>query len=144
MEEKIGVDQFKKRLVDLFVRSKQEMLPKKNEDRQIVLKTVAMRIERDRDYTEQEINAEIQEWLMTVGRGMRADVPAIRRELVDGKYVMRDKAGTCYQVWVDGPGNSLFDSAVDVVDVPAVIEEGRVELEARKQAFLKQKEQAKK
>jgi hypothetical protein len=140
MEEKIYVDQFKKRLIDLLVRSRQEMLPKKFEDRQIILKSVAMFLEQGRDYGEREINAAIQGWLMTVGRDMRVDVFSIRRELVDRKYLVRDKRGMCYRVWTEGYGQSLFEPEVDAVDVMAVIEEGRVEIETRKQAFLDQKE----
>lgn len=141
MDNMISVAHFKKRLVDLFVRSQQERLPKKFEDRHIILKSVIMMLDQDCDYTEREINAAIARWLTTVGRYLSVDVLSIRRELVDRKYLMRDKRGICYQVHKDGFGNSLFVSEVRNVDVLAAIEEGRAEVEARKQLFVQQQPQ---
>ena len=54
---------------------------------------------------------------------------------------MRDKRGICYQVHEGGFDNSLFVSEVGNVDVLAVIEEGRAEVEARKQLFVQQQPQ---
>lgn len=137
MNEKITVAYFKKRLVDLFVRSRQEHLPKKFEDRHILLKSIVLlHLEVGQDYTEREINAAIQGWMMTIGCDMRVDVFSIRRELVDRKYVIRDKRGACYQVLVDGYGNSLFSPEVDEIDVMDVVVEGRAEVESRKLAFM--------
>lgn len=135
--DKISVEHFKKRLVDLFVRSRQEHLPKKFEDRHILLKSIVLlHLEMGQTYTEREINAAIQGWMMTIGRDMRVDVFTLRRELVDRKYVTRDKSGACYEVILDGYGNSLFVPEVDEVDVMAVLEDGREEAEARKRAFM--------
>lgn len=135
--EHISVDYFEKRLIDLFVRSRQELLPKKFEDRHIMLKSIVLvYLEAGRDYTEREINAAIQGWQMTIGRDLRVDVFTLRRELIDRKYLTRDKRGMCYQVKEDGYGSSLFDYEVENVDVMGVIETGRAEAEARKRAFM--------
>lgn len=141
--DKISVAHFKKRLVDLFVRSRQESLPKKFEDRHILLKSVVLlHLEAGQEYTEREVNAAIQGWMMIVGRDLRVDVFSIRRELVDRKYMTRDKRGACYQVISDGYGNSLFVPEVDEVDVMGVVEEGRAEAEARKLAFMEKQKTA--
>jgi len=143
MDEKITVEQFKKRLVDLFVRSRQERLPKKFEDRHILLKSIVLlHLEVGREYTEREINAAIQGWMMTVGRDMRVDVFSLRRELVDRKYLTRDKQGACYQVVLDGYGPSLFAPDVGAVDVMAVVEEGHADAQARKLAFIERQKTA--
>lgn len=143
MDEKITVAQFKKRLVDLFVRSRQENLPKKFEDRHILLKSIVLAyLEVGQDYTEREINAAIQGWMMTIGRDLRVDVFTIRRELVDRKYLIRDKRGARYGVILDGYGSSCFAPEVGAVDVMAVVEDGRAEAEARKQEFMKKQKTA--
>ena len=135
--DKISVAFFKKRLVDLFVRSRQESLPKKFEDRHILLKSIVLlHLEVGQAYSEREINAAIQGWMMTIGRDLRVDVFSLRRELVDRKYVTRDKRGACYEVVLEGYGNSLFVPEVDEVDVMDVVVEGRAEAEARKLAFM--------
>ncbi|MDP6037128.1 MAG: DUF2087 domain-containing protein [Candidatus Latescibacteria bacterium] len=137
----ISVAQFKKRLIDLLVRSRQESLPKKPQDRHILLNSVVLDMEVDREYTEREVNAVIQGWTMMVGCDMRVDVFSIRRELVDRGYLERDKWGASYRVCETSPGYRLFVPEVNDLDVVMVIEDGRAEIEARKQAFLKQKEQ---
>jgi hypothetical protein len=57
-------------------------------------------------------------------------------ELVDRKYVTRDKRGMCYQVVLDGYGNSLFAPEVNEIDVMDVVEDGCAEAEARKRMFM--------
>ena len=137
MDDKISVEHFKKRLIDLFVRSRQESLPKKFEDRHILLKSIVLlHLETEQAYTEREINAAIQGWMMTIGCDMRVDVFSLRRELVDRKYVTRDKRGACYEVVLDGYGNSLFAPEVNEIDVMDVVVNGRAEAEARKLAFM--------
>lgn len=141
--ENITVEFFEKRLVDLFVRSRQESLPKKFEDRHILLKSIVMlHLEVGQTYTEREINAAIQGWMMTIGRDLRVDVFTLRRELIDRKYLMRDKRGMCYSVTTDGYGFSLFDREIDALDVMAILEDGRAEAEARKQAFMQKQKTA--
>lgn len=143
MDDKITVAYFEKRLIDLFVRSRQESLPKKFEDRHVLLKSIVLlHLEMGQEYTEREINAAIQGWMMTVGRDLRVDVFSLRRELVDRKYVTRDKRGACYQVVADGYGNSLFESDIEEVDVLAVLEAGRAEVEARRLAFMEKQKTA--
>jgi len=137
----ISARQFKKRLVDLFVRSRQESLPKKPQDRHILLNSIAMGMEAGQDYTEREINAVIQGCMMMVGRDMHVDVFSFRRELVDRGYLERDKRGTRYRVCETSPGYRLFESGVNDMDVVTVVEDGRAMIEARKQAFLKQEAQ---
>ena len=141
--DRITAKYFKKRLVDLFVRSRQGSLPKKSQDRHILLNSIVMGMDSGQDYTEREANAVIQGWMMMVGRDMHVDVFSFRRELVDRGYLERDKRGKRYWVSETSPGFRLFDPEVNELDVVTVIEDGRSEMEARKQAFLKEKGQVK-
>lgn len=139
----ISVDQFKKRLIDLFVRSRQASLPKKPQDRHILLNSIVMGMDAEQEYTERETNGVIQGWMMMVGPDLNVDVFSLRRELVDRGYLDRDKRGVRYRVSETSPGYRLFDQEVNGLDVMSVIDEGRAEREARKQAFLNQKRQGK-
>lgn len=133
----ITADQFKKRLVDLCVRSGLTEFPRKGQDRHILLKSMALTLNAAAGYSEREINEKLQSWLMNVGHSMDLDHAALRRQLVDEGYLERDKGGSCYRVSVSGKRQATFEPAVEDIDVYEVVRVSKEIIEQKKQDYLR-------
>jgi hypothetical protein len=133
----ITCDQFKKRLVDLCVRSGQAGLSRRPQDRHILLKSVVLTLDRAGEYAEPEINEALKRWLAHIGRSLDLDHAALRRYLVDDGYLERDRDGSRYRVSAPERHQTLFEPAVEEIDVFEVVRAGRESLEQKKQAYLR-------
>lgn len=132
----ITSEQFVKRLVNLCLCSGLSGMPKDETDQHILLKSVILLVGNAGPLTEKEVNDHLQVWLTQICVIKNFDRVTLRRWLVDTGYLTRDGLGTSYQIVQPGPRPSLFDPAVDQIDVVATLQAARDEMERRKQAYL--------
>jgi hypothetical protein len=126
----ISADRFAERLAVLCVNAQLVGLPRRREDRLILLKSIAMGLAPDAAYTEKDVNAVIQQWLLTTGHRVALDYVTLRRALVDEGLIVRDAAGATYRL---RPGVELsFAPDVDDVDVLDVLAAAEATLAERK------------
>lgn len=134
-------DNFKKRLVDLCLRSGLSEFPTKRRDQWILLKSIAISFAAGRAYAETEVNGLIKQWLL----GMRDYFPGwdhvtLRRRLVDEGFLGRQQDGACYRLHPDGPAGIVFESAIDDLDIVTVLEEGQKLIAQKKAEYLQSQE----
>jgi hypothetical protein len=131
----ITVAQFSDRFVALVLGARD--LPKKALDLNILLLSSVLGLEVGREYSEGELNAELQRWILEFGRNFGIDHVTLRRYLIDEKYLRRDPAGKAYQRDPAGPRFS-YDPAVRALDPHLLVAEARQERVKRKQEHMQQ------
>ena len=129
---KITVPEFTERLAVLCLQGGGRGMPRKQRDRQILLKSAMIGLGFVKTYAEVEINDHLARWLTEIGQTVDIDHATLRRLLVDEGYLARDPAGKQYRPAAE-PAADLFDPEIDAIDQPAVLE-----------AALARREQAKK
>ena len=134
--EKITAAEFSKRLAGLCLTSGLAGFPRKERDRQILLKSVVMTMDRTLEYTEPEIDDRLIYWLTDIARSVQFDHVSLRRLLVDYGYLYRDSAGSSYRVVPAGRGGVVFDAEVDELDVYSVIGAAMKAAQDRKRKFV--------
>jgi hypothetical protein len=135
-QQQITTEQFTRRLVNLCLRSGLSGMPKDETDQHILLKSAALMISAPGALTEKEISEKLQKWLTHVCVIKNFDRVTLRRWLVDTGYLTRSSNGTAYHVAQPGTRPDLFEPSVDQINVLAVIQSARDEMEHRKQAYL--------
>ena len=131
--EQITREEFCAAIERLCAANRLSALPKRARDREIVLKSIALRFRGDEQYGEATVDDELIAWLREVrARGPGLDHAELRRALVDHGYLGRSRDGRRY--WLQ-PGPQAFAAAIDEVDVLAVIAAARNELAARKARY---------
>ena len=136
----INVENFKKRLVDLCLRSGLSEFPTKRRDQQILLKSIANSFMTDRNYSETEVNGLIKQWLFGMSDYFPAwDHVTLRRRLVDEDFLRRDQDGARYRLNPAAPAGIVFESAVDDLDIVTVLEEGQNQIAQRKAEYLQRR-----
>jgi len=136
-DQTISTTEFETRLPYLCVTRQGGGLPRKRRDLHIVLRSVALLLDRSVNYAEPALNAALRRWLEEVGYNFRLDHVTLRRSLVDYCYVVRDPAGTRYRV--AGDHDDLFDPMIESLDPVFIIEEAMARREAKRKAFLSSK-----
>src|SRR5512136_308223 len=131
----ITAAQFTDRFAALVMSGKE--LPKKQLDRHIVSISSILKIEPGRQYSEKEINEQLQLWIIHFGRSFGLDYVTLRRYLVDEKYLTRDSAGGTYQLAAEGLPYT-FDESLRELDLEKLVAEARQARELKKQQYLKQ------
>jgi len=127
---------FKKRLVDLCLRSGLAGFPKDHVNQHILFKSAVLTIGEPGSLTEREVNEKLIFWLSHISRIKEIDHITLRRRLVDTGYLTRNNDGSCYQVSPSGSGQQLFDHTVDQLDILEVINSGREEIDRRKREYM--------
>ena len=112
-------------------------LPKKALDLNILLLSSVLGLESGREYSEGELNAELQRWILSFGGKFGLDHVTLRRYLIDEKYVRRDPAGRAYQLDRTGP-RFTYDPEVRSLDLRLLVAEARQERAKRKQQYMEQ------
>ncbi len=135
--EKITGDEFKKRLIDLCVRSNLEYLPRKIKDRYILLKSVVLVFESGREYSEKEINDKLKSWLEKVNKNARINHVMLRRLLIDEGHLTRKMDGSKYSVNISDTLQNMFESGVEKMDIFEIIDKARQEIEDRRNKYIK-------
>ena len=132
--ETISTTEFETRLPYLCVTRQGGGLPRKRRDLHIVLRSVALLLDRAVNYTETGLNTALRRWLEQVGYNYRLDHVTLRRSLVDHGYLRRDPAGTRYRV--ASKHDDMFDPMIESLDPVFIIEEAMARREAKRKAFL--------
>ena len=91
------------------------------------MKSVALTLGRDAQYSEGEIDELLQSWLDHVN---------LRRRLVDERFLERTRDGSAYWMGPGPTGAQLFDASVEECDPYAAILSGKTLLEKRKVEYL--------
>ncbi len=131
----ITLNEFKERLGIICLKKGSPCLPKKYNDQQILFKSIVLSLDKEKKYTEVEINLAITKWLKEVGREIEVDHVTLRRGMCDEKYLVRDDEGKTYLI--SDKRDELFDSEIDLVDSMLVIKEAIDLKEKKKQQFMK-------
>ena len=134
---------FSKRLGELCLRGGASGFPKDPLDQHILLKSAMLSIDPAGEYSEQEINEKLENWVQQVGQNKDLDRVTMRRRLVDTGYLLRSSDGSSYQVAQPAPKSEWFEADVDQVDPIQAIEAAREEIARRKAEYMA-KTQAKK
>jgi hypothetical protein len=127
---------FKKRVVDLFVRSGLKEFPTKHRDQLIVLKSITLGLESGRQYTEAGINEHIKAWLTGAPALIGWDHITLRRRLVDAKLLSRTRDGSCYYLASDDSTGVAFEPEINHFNFLALVAAGKAENARRKAAYL--------
>jgi hypothetical protein len=132
--------QFRERFASLYFSGQD--LPKKPLDRQIVLISAILGLERQRKYSEGEINAELQKWVLQFGQRYSLDHVTLRRYLIDDKFIVRDASGGAYQLADRAAPLDTFDATLENLDLAALIVEAKAARDLKKQQYLNKGTQA--
>jgi hypothetical protein len=131
----ITAAQFRERFTSLYFSGQD--LPKKPLDRQIVLISTILGLDRSRKYSESELNGELQKWVLQFGKRYNVDHVTLRRYLIDEKYLVRDSAGGTYELAIREAPLDTFDATLENLDLAALIAEAQAARELKKQQYLK-------
>jgi len=134
----ITVAQFSDRFVALVLGARD--LPKRQLDFNILLLSAVLGLESGREYSEGDLNAELQRWILEFGGKFGLDHVTLRRYLIDEKHLRRDPAGKAYQLNPAGP-RFTYDPAVRSLDLQLLVAEARQERAKRKQEYMEQSDQ---
>jgi len=94
--------------------------PRKRRDREILVKSILMRLDSTRSYREPEINDLLEVWNREVAPGIETDYVTVRRLLVDWGHLERTADGSAYRVGF--PGDAVaFDLEIDDIDLVSMV-----------------------
>ena len=116
----ISPEEFVERLCLLGADRGPRGFPRKQRDRQILMKSFLMGLDSDRSYGEVEINEALKRWNREVVPAIRTDHVTVRRWLVDYGLLERTADGSAYRVGFP-PRPIAFDLEVDEIDVRATV-----------------------
>jgi hypothetical protein len=130
---------FKKRLVDLCLRSGLTEFPSKHWDQLILLKSIANMFVSNKIYTEAEVNQSIKQWLADMSNfsSLDFDYMMLRRNLVDERLLARNPDGSGYWLNPLGPAKVVFDPTITEIEVNEVLTEGQKLIVQKKADYLK-------
>lgn len=123
---------FSDRFVTLVIGARD--LPKKPTDFHVLLVSSILGLEPGREYREDEVNDELQRWVLLFGSNFGVDHVTLRRHLVDAKHLSRDPAGEAYRLRSPDHPYS-YDPGIRSIDLQALISKARKEREMRKQQY---------
>jgi hypothetical protein len=116
----IEVEEFVERLCRLGADRGPRNFPRKQRDREILIKSLRMLLDHGRIYSEPDINAAIQAWRSEVAPAISTDHVTLRRLLVDHGHLERTADGRAYRIGF--PSKPMaFDVEIDDIDVRATI-----------------------
>jgi hypothetical protein len=116
----ISLEDFIERLCRLGADRGPRRFPRKQRDRDILMKSIVMLMDSARHYTEPEINELLMEWKRSVAPCIETDYVTVRRLLVDYGKLERTPDGSHYRVGFP-LGDPLFDLEVDDIDLRATV-----------------------
>jgi hypothetical protein len=128
----VSPEKFVERLCRLGADRGPRRFPRKQLDREILMKSIVMLLDSARGYTESQINELLLEWHRDVAPAIDSDHVTVRRLLVDYGHLERTADGRRYQVGFP-PRPMAFDLEVDDIDLRATVAAYRDHLERRKQ-----------
>lgn len=111
-------------------------MPRKVQDRHIIMKSIVLTLDAGEEYTEKQIDEKLKLWLANIWSSVGLDHVTLRRQLVELKYLERNMDGSCYRVCASEPGQSMFKSDVENIDIYEVIHACRDSIEQKRQEYL--------
>ena len=115
----VSVEEFVERLCRLGG-ERPRPFPRRRRDREILIKSILMRLDSARTYTESEINDLLEAWSREVVPAIGTDHVTVRRLLVDSGHLERTADGRSYRVAF--PTDAVaFDLEIDDIDLVAMI-----------------------
>jgi hypothetical protein len=132
----INCENFKKRMVDLCLRSGLSDFPSKRRDQLVLLKSIAISFDPQKVYTEVAINDNIKLWLAKVDCFPNWDYLMLRRRLIDNKFLTRNPDGSGYWLCSSDPAEMTFDPTIAKLDICEVIDEGQKFIAQKKAEYL--------
>jgi len=133
----ITFDEFQQRLIELCLRGGPTGFPRRRRDRHILLKSVALTLDKRAEYTEPEVNTKLRLWLRDVGAPFHLDHVDLRRYLIDEEFLGRSKDGSRYWVAAFSRHQLVFDPELEEVDVQRLLDQERARLDRKKAEFLR-------
>lgn len=127
--------EFSKRFVALVLGARE--LPRRPLPLNILLLSSILGLQPGREYSEAQVNDELQKWILRFGVHFGLDHVTLRRLLVDERYLSRDAAGSFYQLEPAGPRYS-FDPSIRTLDLQALVAQARDEQARRKQRHVQE------
>lgn len=116
----ITPEEFVERICRLGADRGPRRFPRKNRDREILMKSITMLLDSTREYTEGEINDALDAWSRDVAPAIESDHVTIRRLLVDYGHLERTKDGRSYRVGF--PTRPVaFELEVEDLDIRATV-----------------------
>jgi len=116
----ITVEEFVERLCRVGADRGPRRFPRKQRDREIMMKSIRLVIDHERTYSEPEINDVIRVWRREVAPAIDTDHVNIRRMLTDHGHLERTADGRFYRLGF--PARPIaFDLEVDTIDVRATV-----------------------
>ena len=133
----ITLEEFQQRLTELCLRGGLTSFPRRRRDRHILLKSVALTLDKRSEYTEPEINTKLRLWLQDVGAPFHLDHVDLRRYLIDEEFLGRSRDGSRYWVAASSRHQLVFDPEIEEVDVNRLLSQARARLVRKKEEFLR-------
>jgi len=128
-EPVITAELFKRRLARLCLSGELPALPRSQQDRHILLKSMQLVFKHGVNYSEREVNDLLDRWKDKVGVNLACDCVSLRRALVDHGYLVRPTDGSRYTT---GIVSGLFEPGADLLDPEEVVVTARRERDVRK------------
>ena len=116
----IQPEEFVERLCRVGADRGPRRFPRKQRDREILIKSIRMLLDGDRTYAEAEINAFLQKWRREVAPAIDSDHVTIRRLLVDTGHLERTPDGRAYRLGYP-PRPVVIDIEVEDIDLRATM-----------------------
>ncbi len=104
-------------------------VPTRPSDQDLLVALAVSRFDTQRTYREREVNEKLKGWLATFCEPFGIDHVALRRLMVDSRFMSRTKSGSVYRV---NPETVAETDAVRTVDPRHVLAEVRKERDSRK------------
>jgi hypothetical protein len=123
---------FTQRIPQLLIDARD--LPRRPLDFHIVLISAMSGLHPSHEYTEKQINSELEGWVLEIGNRLSLDHAALRRYLVDAGFLIRDSAGSLYKPSTSGREVS-FDPEILAIDLERLISAARQDKLERKQRY---------
>lgn len=129
----IEVDEFVSRLCRLGARTGPRRFPRRRQDREILMKSIALTLDSAAEYSELEINRKLMDWNREIAPEIECDYVTLRRLLVDYGELERTADGGWYRVGF--PVRPVaFSLEIDELDQTAVVAAFRMEQTRRREA----------
>lgn len=129
----IYIEEFVERLCRLGVDRGPRRFPRKQKDREILIKSIRLCMRSDRVYSESQINESLQTWNREIAPAIDTDHVSIRRMLIDTGNLERTRDGGAYQLGFP-PRPVAFDLEVDDLDLRATVAAYEAEAERQREA----------
>ena len=129
----VTVTTFRERFPSLAFDSRE--LPRRASDLDVLFVSVLCGLVPGQRYSEKDLNAELQRWVLQVGGHFGVDYVTLRRHLVDAQVLTRDAAGASYRV-ESSARDFTFDPEILSIDVPALLASAEQERAERKRQRL--------